>query len=252
MLGLKTAARKRAKDEAEKPFWISFSDLMTALMVLFLVAMSVSLVAITEKVAAESDVDKREIMVITEKVVSGPDAHKRKIDACMVDVNTMTLRDFTGVVVRGHSIDFGTQALYRKNQHQLDGGAQQTLRRYVPQILQLSQSSICKGVFKRVIVEGFASQSGTYLYNLNLSLQRAERVLCVLLDPSMENALSESERKLVRNLFLVGGSSFNALKPSESESRRVELKLEFLAYGEAHEVILNRPLDEDFKCPLPE
>ena len=35
--------RRRPRDEAEKPFWISFSDLMTALMVLFLVAMAVGL-----------------------------------------------------------------------------------------------------------------------------------------------------------------------------------------------------------------
>ena len=40
--GLQTAARRRGKDDGEKPFWISFSDLMSALMVLFLVAMSVA------------------------------------------------------------------------------------------------------------------------------------------------------------------------------------------------------------------
>ncbi|HGW3093389.1 TPA: flagellar motor protein MotB, partial [Escherichia coli] len=29
--------RQRRSDEAEKPFWISYADLMTAMMVLFLV-----------------------------------------------------------------------------------------------------------------------------------------------------------------------------------------------------------------------
>lgn len=37
------SAPKRRREEGEKPFWISFSDLMSALMVLFLVAMSVAL-----------------------------------------------------------------------------------------------------------------------------------------------------------------------------------------------------------------
>ena len=37
MLGLKLPTAKRARDDGEKPFWISFSDLMSALMVLFLV-----------------------------------------------------------------------------------------------------------------------------------------------------------------------------------------------------------------------
>ena len=48
MLHLKTPRSRRAKDEAEKPFWISFSDLMTALMVLFLVAMAVALMGVTQ------------------------------------------------------------------------------------------------------------------------------------------------------------------------------------------------------------
>ena len=46
MFILQTPRRKRAKEEAEKPFWISFSDLMTALMVLFLVAMAVALMVV--------------------------------------------------------------------------------------------------------------------------------------------------------------------------------------------------------------
>ena len=46
MIGIKASRRRGGKEEAEKPFWISFSDLMTALMVLFLVAMSVALIAV--------------------------------------------------------------------------------------------------------------------------------------------------------------------------------------------------------------
>ena len=39
--------RSKSKDEGEKPFWISFSDLMTAMMVMFLVVMAVALLAVT-------------------------------------------------------------------------------------------------------------------------------------------------------------------------------------------------------------
>lgn len=232
MNGLRTPHRKKEGDEAEKPFWISYSDLMTALMVLFLVAMSVSLFSITQK------------------VISGPEEHRKKIDACMVEVDAMTRRDFPGVQVKGHSISFGTLALFATNSHRLDATAEATLRAYVPKVLALARSKGCSSVFKRVIVEGFASQLGTYIYNLNLSLQRAERVLCALLQPSVNDALSESDRRDVRNLFLVGGSSFNALKTSPAESQRIELKLEFLAYGEERESIREAPLDQGLLCPL--
>ena len=232
MFGVKPPPRSPVEDEAEKPFWISYSDLMTALMVLFLVAMSVSLFSITQK------------------VVSGPEEHRRKVDACMLEVDGMTRREFPGVEVKGHSISFGTLALFGTLQHTLDPSAKAMLRAYVPRVLKLARSKGCSDVFKRVIVEGFASQSGTYILNLNLSLQRAERVICVLLDPSVKDALAETDRRDVRDLFLVGGSSFNALKPSNSESQRIELKLEFLAYGENRERIREASLDQTLICPL--
>ena len=56
--GVRMAARRRAREEGEKPFWISFSDLMSALMVLFLVAMSVALLAVTKKVSDDEREDK--------------------------------------------------------------------------------------------------------------------------------------------------------------------------------------------------
>jgi flagellar motor protein MotB len=232
VLGIKPPPRRSAGDDAEKPFWISYADLMTALMVLFLVAISISLFSITQK------------------VISGPEEHRKKVDLCMSEVSKMTENDFPGVEVKGHTVSFGTLALFATNKHRLEPAAEKTLRSYVPKVLVLAHSRGCRDVFKRIIVEGFASQSGTYIHNLNLSLQRAERVLCVLLDTTVEDVLSDDERMDVRNLFLVGGSSFNSLKASDAESQRIELKLEFLDYGEAHESIRAAPLDQMMQCPL--
>ncbi len=232
MLGIKALSSKRPQEEAEKPFWISYSDLMTALMVLFLVAVSVALFSITSV------------------VITGPEKHRKKIEECMNEVSAMTRGEFPGIEVQGHAISFGTLALFQTNQNKLDSTAEKTLRSYVPRVLGLARADKCGAVFKRVIVEGFASQTGTYIHNLNLSLQRAERVLCVLLDPAANDALNDDDRKDVRNLFLVGGSSFNALKSSVAQSQRIELKLEFLTYGEARVPPREAPLDPSLKCPL--
>ncbi|MGH7485961.1 MAG: flagellar motor protein MotB, partial [bacterium] len=51
MIGGRIVVKRGAKDEAEKPFWISYADLMTALMMLFLVTMSVALLAVTKTVS---------------------------------------------------------------------------------------------------------------------------------------------------------------------------------------------------------
>ena len=49
MFSGRMSSRRRVREEGEKPFWISYSDLMTALMVLFLVVMSVSMLVITRE-----------------------------------------------------------------------------------------------------------------------------------------------------------------------------------------------------------
>jgi hypothetical protein len=156
-----------------------------------------------------------------------------------------------------YSIDFGTQALFQVDSHQLTNAQANTLRDFVPHVLTVARNPLGEKWLKSIVVEGFASQSGSYLHNLNLSLQRSERVLCVLLDtpnPSqpnlvVSNPLAVDDRLLVRDLFFVGGSSFNALKPNPALSQRIELKLEFLGLDEHRTSPRNAPLD-GAACPL--
>jgi hypothetical protein len=83
-------------------------------------------------------------------------------------------------------------------------------------------------------------------------MQRSERVLCALLaqpEPE-ESPLSQEDRLLIQQLFLVGGASFNSLKKTLEESRRIELKLEFLEMGETRPVPPPIQLAADQYCPL--
>lgn len=235
MILLKLPSRKRARDEAEKPFWISYSDLMTALMVLFLVSVTVALFAVTKKqdeTAIKQSQREREIQELLNKIAK-------------------SAKDYPGIVVEGNSIDFGSQANFATDSSTLSPKQEATLRAFVPKILSVARDPLGKKWLKRIVVDGFADQRGSYMYNLNLSLQRSERVLCVLLasQKTAPGALSEADRLLTRELFLVGGSSFNDLKASLDESRRIELKLEFLELGETRTPPREAPLD-DGACPL--
>lgn len=237
MLGIQRPNHRSGKDEAEKPFWISFSDLMTALMVLFLVAMTVALLAITHEI---SEADKKKI-------------NREEEITSLLNKISEAAKDYPGVIVRGRSINFGTKALFASSSHQLTDEQGSMLRSFVPKILLAAvRDPLGQKWLKRVVVEGFADQRGTYIQNLNLSLKRSERVLCVLLatKSNAPGALSEEDQLLVRDIFLVGGSSFNSLKESLDESRRIELKLEFLDIGETRPAPRNAPLDADPNCPL--
>jgi outer membrane protein OmpA-like peptidoglycan-associated protein len=242
MLGIKSSGRRANKEEAEKPFWISFSDLMTALMVLFLVVMAAALLSVT---AGIRDDEARQ------------NNRAQHIGSCMsqVRVYTDTIR---GVQLRDHSVDFGTLAKFQNNSSELDQAQQQFLRRFVPRVLDIARGPVCQEWLKQIVVEGFASQGGTYLHNLDLSTRRSERVLCTLL-ASGSPALDEADRSLVENLFFAGGESFNATRETDEESRRIELKLEFYALKEKQEALRQgkqRPLAfratpaRDTTCPI--
>lgn len=236
MLGLRLPYRRTTRDEAEKPFWISFSDMMTALMVLFLVVMTVTLLAVTHTISQ------------AERMKTLREADISKLMAKIREAS----RDFPGITLRGNTIDFGDQARFDTDSNHLTPEQARHLRAFVPSVLKIARNPLGKKWLKRVIVEGYADQRGTYLHNLDLSMQRSERVLCALLarpEPE-ENPLSQEDRLLIQQLFLVGGASFNSLKKTLEESRRIELKLEFLEMGETRPVAPPMQLAADQYCPL--
>jgi len=244
----KTPHRRRNDDE-EKPFWISFADLMTALMVLFLVAMAVALLGMTQG-----------LRKMDESRVTRDTA----ISSCLSDIQQITqLPAFANVRLQGQTLDLGPLAEFRKDGNELQAQRAERLRSFVPQMLQVARTPGCQPWLKRFVLEGYASPEGSYLYNLNLSLERSQRVLCVLLDASAPDALSQQDHQAIRSMFFVGGSSFNsAILNQPEKSRRVELRLEFkdlprqcasntpnTSVCQADE-LSPLPWDDDVKCPV--
>ncbi|MBK9783832.1 MAG: flagellar motor protein MotB [Betaproteobacteria bacterium] len=227
--------RKKSDNDAESPFWISFADQMTALMVLFLIALTVALYAVTEKVS-EAEQQKA--------------TRQQEITAFLQRLRQLTETQ-TGITLRGTAIDFGDRARFEHNSHRINEAQSRLLSSFAPQVLTLARDPLGQRWLKRISVVGFADASGNYLHNLNLSLQRSERVLCVLLapPPSIE-PLSESDRRQVRELFIVSGASFNSQKNSPEESRRIELRLEFFDLDEARQPPALPGGLVDSHCPL--
>lgn len=220
MFGTRIVVGKRAREEAEKPFWISFADLMTALMVLFLLVMSVALLAVTKNV---TDAERRT-------------AEREQQVGEVLDRIGKAAAQYPGIAVDNvrNVIDFGDRARFETGSSQLSKEQANALRIFVPEVLAVARDDLGRKWLKRIVVEGFADARGDYLLNLDLSLKRSQRVLCALLAPTAANerALTAQEREQVRDLFLVGGYSFNSAKKSFEESRRIELRLEFLRVGE--------------------
>lgn len=212
------------KQEGESPFWISFSDLMSALMVLFLLVMAVTLISVTKDVTSA---EQRKIQ------------REKDINELMSTIRE-TSRDFEVKVNEStYRIDLGDVVRFDSARSDIHQTGARFLRKYVPVLLKAQASDLGQKWIRRIVVEGFTDQDGTYLYNLGLSLDRSRRVVCVLYAPPLndEIALTETEKRQIRDLFLVGGYSFNSMKTSKDASRRVELKIDFWSLDEEKEAM---------------
>lgn len=194
-------------DESNNPFWISYADLMTALVMLFLVVMSISMVAIANRPIVEKRVRESDIQEILDLL--GKKASEKHLD---LTINRAT-----------HTISFGEKARFGFDSYQLTPDAQDQLRAFVPLLLEVHAQEKGQRWLKRIHIEGYTDESGSYLYNVNLSLNRAQAVVCTLFAAD----LLPEKQQLLRQLLIIDGASVTGIKENPEDSRRVEVRLEF-------------------------
>lgn len=221
--------------DAENPFWISYSDLMMAAMIIFMTIMAITMTLIGKATPALSGTDQHasgaEFMGSVEKI-------SKKYAGISVNVRT-------GVIDIGELVRFG------KGKASLSAEAGVTLREFVKEVLAQQKADTTTGNIKSIVVEGYADQDGAYLYNLSLSLNRSRNVVCALLDSSIQAAALEAHDKVtLSKVLMVGGFSSNSLKGSRESSRRVEMKIVFSKAKEpAVDTRLGADMPELGNCP---
>lgn len=215
MLGRFTVKRN-AKQEGESPFWISFSDLMTALMTLFLIVMAVTLIQVVVPLEGKKQQRENAIKEIMSQIVKASEGEDVTVNA------------------EEHSIKLGKVVSFDNDVDSIDARGAVFLRRYIPKLLSALNTNSGQLWTRRIFVEGFTSKSGTYLHNLDLSLFRSRNVVCALFDPPTENEtpITDFDLEKIQQIFLVGGYSNSSIKSDPAASRRVELKIEFWGLNE--------------------
>lgn len=217
----------KAKDEGEKPFWISYADLMTAMMVLFLVVMVASLSAVTQKI---------------QEMEQGEKSRGAEIERMCESLKLKALAKNQTIQIdcKDNRISFGEAGRFASNRYNLNAQGQKALQDVVPLILDVANSPEGQKWLKQVVIEGFTDTRGSYLYNLHLSLQRSQWVMCSLLDSRspVQQGLTEERQQQIRSMFLAGGVSFNNAKDSDEASRRVELRMQFFGLKEKEDDLI--------------
>ncbi|WP_139339567.1 OmpA family protein [Bacillus dakarensis] len=199
--------------EETSSHWISYSDLMSALLLMFALFLMIN---ILESKAAMEEKDQmiEELTGVRTKIIEELKAEFEHSKLSMeVDPQTGAIRFSSGVF-------FGT------NESTVSDQGKEHLKEFIPKYIDVLFSEGFKDNVAQIIVEGHTDQSGTYLYNLDLSQERSLAVVKEILSDEFPDFEHKDQ---LRNLLTSNGRSFSELIYEDgvvnpNKSRRVEFK----------------------------
>jgi outer membrane protein OmpA-like peptidoglycan-associated protein len=133
------------------------------------------------------------------------------------------------------SVDLGTAAIFPLGSDRLSADQEALLRNYIVHLVDLVHDDPTMFPLKNITVMGYTDPAGSYLFNLDLSARRSERLMCALLDPAQRGTeMTDAEVRTIRRLIKVGGYSIGDPGQSAQKNRRLALKLDFYGFDEPH------------------
>lgn len=212
-------ARRRTRPEAaEQPnFWASYSDLMAALLLVFVLLLIVALfhysesTRIKQEVLAQQETRLKSFHELQRRLIGNLEKEMAD-EPVLIDPETGVLRIGTGI-------------LFGEGESQLRAEGAQRLQRIFEAYIRVVLNDEFRDLVRQIEIEGHTNTNGTYLFNLELSQRRALTVMKELLaQPGVES-------HVLQQIVMAGGRSYsqpilNAQGVEDSvKSRRIEIHL---------------------------
>ena len=195
---------RKQNNSKKNDFWIGFSDLMTGLMLVFII-LSLTFMAIAkEKIDEVSEQKKNIIVILSEKLASN-------------DIQVEYNAD-KGTVTIAQDILFQ----WKKPDLNIQG------KEFIQLFAKILDNNIFnnenyKNLIKYIHIEGYASKEGSIEHNFNLSFQRAANVWIYMANSNINN---KQIMKQKLNIVSRGEIDANQTKIDESD-RKVIFRFEF-------------------------
>lgn len=228
--GYRSAKRhlSHSHEEEKESFWVSYTDLMSGLLVIFALVLMVAMfnmqstfeeskAAIAEK---EEALKKQNEMI--EEIVGVKMEIIRELVATFKDSNlNMEVDQQTG------AIRFSGGVFFETNSSEVSPTGQKYLEEFIPKYIGILLSDQFRDEVSQIIVEGHTDTASGYLYNLKLSQDRALSVVQKISAPEFPNF---EHREELSKVITANGRSFSVPILNEEgqidaeKSRRVEFK----------------------------
>ena len=266
------ARRKRKSNEEETSYWLSYSDMMAALLLVFVLIISFTMLqskrqyeqkerellsqqnvigeqqkemesqkGIMDKQKAQLNEQKKE-MESQEAVVNqqkeqmaSQQAQLDKIIGVKSDLISALRDEFDGSDLRVSvdsqtgAITFDASVLFDKGKYEIKEDGKKFLDQFLPRYFNVLLKNDFHQYVSEIIIEGHTDTTADYLYNLELSQQRALSVAKYCLDEK-SSSISKDQIEQLQKIMTANGRSFsNPVYNTNGSidmdaSRRVEFK----------------------------
>ena len=252
------ARRKRKSNDEETSYWLSYSDMMAALLLIFVLIISFTMLQSKrqyeekerellsqqnvigeqqdqleqQKKAMES---QKKIVDQQKEQMASQQAQLDKIIGVKSNLISALKDEFDGsdlsvsVDSQTGAITFDASVLFDKGKHEIKDEGKNFLDQFLPRYFSVLLQNDFHQYISEVIIEGHTDTTADYLYNLELSQQRALAVAKYCLDEK-SSSVSKDQIEQLQKIMTANGRSFsNPVYNSDGSidmdaSRRVEFK----------------------------
>ena len=234
--------RSNSKTGEAVSYWQSYSDMMAALLLMFVLIMALtllrSLTTFDEKQqqlekAKEQAISQQEALESAQEQV---EKQQNQIDE-LIGVRTDLIRALSEEFIDSDmqvridpqtgAITFDASVLFDTGEFVIKESGERFLREFVPKYFRVVLNKDFSEYVAEIIIEGHTDTLGTYAFNLQLSQQRAYAVAEYCLT---EADLSEFDQNMIYSILTANGRSYSdPILDAHSNvdmdaSRRVEFK----------------------------
>lgn len=222
--------KKRSGFGSGQTYWQSYSDMMAALLLMFILIMaftlSQSLKLYEDKIKVQEE--QQQLLDAQQKEIDEIIGVKMDIIQALSEVFknsnlTIDIDEQTGAIALDSSV------LFAYNSAELTPEGTQFLNHFLPLYISVLRGDTYRPYISEIIIEGHTDTAGDYMYNLNLSQRRAYTVAqyCLSGEQSIFDPATVED---LRTIMTANGKSFSDPVYKEdgtvdaAKSRRVEIK----------------------------